>query len=67
MTDKDPVVLSGSLPQSVFDSLTEQGLASTGPVAGLYGFPPQTVFLPQALPVLNSARNGHQYSQFTSI
>jgi hypothetical protein len=42
-------------PQSEFDSLTEQGLASTRPVAGLYGFPPQTVFLPHALPTLNSA------------
>jgi hypothetical protein len=44
-----PTLLRGTMPRSVFESLSARGLIRTGPTPGLPFFPPQTVILPEAL------------------
>lgn len=48
-------VVEMSVPNATLQSLEARGLVRTGSVPGVGGFPPQTVFLPEALDELNAA------------
>ena len=50
-----PVALRGTMPQQLFDDLSRQGMIRTSAVAGVSGFPPQTVILPEGLPAASPA------------
>jgi len=46
-------VVGMQLPNSVLNLLRAAGLVRTGAVPGVVGFPAETVFLPEAFPILN--------------
>jgi RHS repeat-associated protein len=50
-----PVLLQGTMPQALFNSLSSQGLIRTSATPGLPFFPPQTVILPDAFGAVNGA------------
>jgi len=49
----DVGVLGMQLPNAQVEALRGAGLLRTGPVPGVVGFPPQSVFLPGAIPIIN--------------